>query len=198
MERVEASLRPKPPSLTLMLLSEEQIEPPGITLYCYSPPLSLFFTLSTPTSISPLTNPVKPAHRNVYRIYRLHTRTQKPALHFVTMHKDAYTTTQQHPQRTGHPSFPYRWRDEHYRCCLLSLSQHTEQARVGGLEEEAEGGRVRGLAGPSHNEKNLAAAHCVLVMRSMCRRGGSTANFRGQPSVSRSTCHRARGGIHTG
>lgn len=41
-----------------------------------------------------------------------------------------------------------------------------------GLEEkEAEGGRVRGLAGHSHNEKNLAAAHCVLVMRSMCRRG---------------------------
>lgn len=39
------------------------------------------------------------------------------------------------------------------------------------MEEEAEGGRVRGLAGPSHNEKNLAAAHCVLVMRSMCRRG---------------------------
>lgn len=41
-----------------------------------------------------------------------------------------------------------------------------------GMEEkEAEGGRVRGLAGHSHNEKNLAAAHCVLVMRSMCRRG---------------------------
>lgn len=39
------------------------------------------------------------------------------------------------------------------------------------MEEEAEGGRVRGLAGPNHNEKNLAAAHCVLVMRSMCRRG---------------------------
>lgn len=38
------------------------------------------------------------------------------------------------------------------------------------MEEEAEGGRVRGLAG-HHNEKNLAAAHCVLVMRSMCRRG---------------------------
>lgn len=39
------------------------------------------------------------------------------------------------------------------------------------MEEDAEGGRVRGLAGHSHNEKNLAAAHCVLVMRSMCRRG---------------------------
>jgi len=37
-------------------------------------------------------------------------------------------------------------------------------------EAEGEGGRVRGLAG-HHNEKNLAAAHCVLVMRSMCRRG---------------------------
>ncbi|KAK5910446.1 hypothetical protein CesoFtcFv8_004279 [Champsocephalus esox] len=36
--------------------------------------------------------------------------------------------------------------------------------------EEAEGGRGGGLAG-HHNEKNLAAAHCVLVMRSMCRRG---------------------------
>lgn len=31
--------------------------------------------------------------------------------------------------------------------------------------------RVRGLAGHSHNEKNLAAAHCVLVMRNMCCRG---------------------------
>lgn len=39
------------------------------------------------------------------------------------------------------------------------------------MEEDAEGGRVRGLAGHSHNEKNLAAAHCVLVMRSMCCRG---------------------------
>lgn len=46
-----------------------------------------------------------------------------------------------------------------------------EEEREGGMEEEAEGGRVRGLAGHSHNEKNLAAAHCVLVMRSMCRRG---------------------------
>lgn len=39
------------------------------------------------------------------------------------------------------------------------------------MEEQAEGGRVRGLAGHSRNEKNLAAAHCVLVMRSMCCRG---------------------------
>lgn len=39
------------------------------------------------------------------------------------------------------------------------------------MEEAAEGGRARGLAGHSYNEKNLAAAHCVLVMRSMCRRG---------------------------
>lgn len=39
------------------------------------------------------------------------------------------------------------------------------------MEEEAEGGSTRGLAGQSHNEKNLAAAHCVRVMRSMCRRG---------------------------
>lgn len=89
MERVEASPRPKPPSLTLMLLSEEQIEPPGIALYCYSPPLSLFFTLSTPTTISPFTNPVKPAHRNDCRIYRLHARThactQKPALSTKTL-----------------------------------------------------------------------------------------------------------------
>lgn len=46
-----------------------------------------------------------------------------------------------------------------------------KERREGGMEEEAEGGRVRGLAGHSHNEKNLAAAHCVLVMRSMCRRG---------------------------
>ncbi len=46
-----------------------------------------------------------------------------------------------------------------------------EEEGEGGMEEEAEGGRVRGLAGHSHNEKNLAAAHCVLVMRSMCRRG---------------------------
>ncbi|CAB1444756.1 unnamed protein product [Pleuronectes platessa] len=46
-----------------------------------------------------------------------------------------------------------------------------EAEREGGMEEEAEGGRVRGLAGHSHNEKNLAAAHCVLVMRSMCCRG---------------------------
>lgn len=50
---------------------------------------------------------------------------------------------------------------------------HREKAEAseGGTEEEAEGGRVRGLAGLSRNEKNLAAAHCVLVMRSMCRRG---------------------------
>lgn len=96
MERVEASPRPKPPSLTLMLLSEEQIEPPGIALYCYSPPLSLFFTLSTPTTISPFTNPVKPGHRNVYRIYRLHARTQKPARNFVRKHKDAYTYSNTH------------------------------------------------------------------------------------------------------
>lgn len=46
-----------------------------------------------------------------------------------------------------------------------------EEEREGGMEEKAEGSRVRGLAGHSHNEKNLAAAHCVLVMRSMCRRG---------------------------
>lgn len=39
------------------------------------------------------------------------------------------------------------------------------------MKWEAEGGRVRGLAGYSRNEKNLAAAHCVLVMRSMCRWG---------------------------
>lgn len=35
-------------------------------------------------------------------------------------------------------------------------------------QKEVESG---GLAGHSRNEKNLAAAHCVLVMRSMCRRG---------------------------
>lgn len=49
--------------------------------------------------------------------------------------------------------------------------EEEEEEREGGTKEEAEGGRVRGLAGHSHNEKNLAAAHCVLVMRSMCRRG---------------------------
>lgn len=45
-----------------------------------------------------------------------------------------------------------------------------EEKKEGGTEQEAEGAEVGGLAG-HHNEKNLAAAHCVLVMRSMCRRG---------------------------
>lgn len=97
MERVEASPRPEPPSLTLMLLSEEQIEPPGIALYCYSPLLSqFFFTLSPATTISPFTNPVKPAHRKVYRIYGLRARTQKPAPHSVRKHKDIYIYSNTH------------------------------------------------------------------------------------------------------
>lgn len=53
----------------------------------------------------------------------------------------------------------------------MADTQGEEKGRMGGMEEEAEGGRARGLAGHSYNEKNLAAAHCVLVMRSMCRRG---------------------------
>lgn len=40
------------------------------------------------------------------------------------------------------------------------------------MEEEAERVESGGLAGRSHNEKNLAVAHCVLVMRSLCCRGG--------------------------
>lgn len=80
------------------------------------------------------------------------------------------------------------------------------------MEEEAEGGRVRGLAGPSHNEKNLAAAHCVLVMRSMCRRGalllisGGSQAFHarlvigpeGAFILGDSNCERASGGGGTG
>lgn len=39
------------------------------------------------------------------------------------------------------------------------------------MEEEAERVESGGLAGHSDNEKNLAVAHCVPVMRSLCCRG---------------------------
>lgn len=63
--------------------------------------------------------------------------------------------------------------DEHYRCCWLSSGRRTGRRRSRGRFDGARGrrSRVRGLAGHSHNEKNLAAAHCVLVMRNMCCRG---------------------------
>lgn len=87
-----------------------------------------------------------------------------------------------------------------------------EETREGGIEEEAGGGRVRGLAGHSHNEKNLAAAHCVLVMRSMCRRGalllisGGSQAFHARLVIGPegafiqgdSNCERASGGVCRG